>query len=155
MIKYRDLKKGDYIWVVYNKNWEKDIPSQYKYAPSDYQLEKCIVNFNNLNEPRTIDHSSPWEESDPHTFYEHRISINFHGINYSRFYTDHYDEYKHMPMSPEYNDHGPWIEVFPNYEWAKEYLIARCNHEINGLKQNIAKEQEKIDILENSLKQVE
>ena len=154
MIKYRDLKKGDYIWVIYDKNWEKNIPSEYKYAPSDYQLEKCIVNFNNLNESRTIDDSSPWEEPNPHTFCEHRISINFHSMNYSRFYTDHYDEYEHMPISPEYNDHGPWIEVFPNYEWAKEYLIAKCNHEINNLKQNIAEEQEKINILENSLKQV-
>ena len=96
MIKYRDLKKGDYIWVVYNRNWEKNIPSQYIYAPSDYQLEKCIVNFNNLNESRTIDYSAPWEEPDPHTFCEHRISINFHGMNYSRFYTDHYDKFEHI-----------------------------------------------------------
>lgn len=155
MIKYRDLKKGDYIWVVYNKNWEKNIPSQYIYAPSDYQLEKCIVNFNNLNESRTIDHSAPWEEPDPFTIYEHRISINFHGMNYSRFYTDHYDEYEHMPMSPEYNDHGPWIEVFPYYELAKEYLTLQCNHEIEILKNEITDKQERIDILEKSLKQVE
>ena len=155
MNKYRDLKEGDYIWVVYNGNWDKNIPSQYKYAPSDYKLEKCYVNFNNLNEPRTIDHSSPWEEPDPHTFYEHRISINFHGMNYSRFYTDHYDEYEHMSMSPEYNDHGPWIEVFSCYELAKEYLVFRCNHELEMLKNEIKDKQERINILENSLKQVE
>ena len=154
MKKYRDIKEGDYIWVVYNGNWDKNIPSQYKYAPSDYKLEKCYVNFNNLNEPRTIDYSSPWEEPDPHTFYEHRISINFHDMNYSRFYTDHYDEYEHMPMSPNFSDNGPWIEVFSCYELAKEYLIAKCNKEIEGLKEKIKKSQEKIDILENSLKQV-
>lgn len=155
MNKYRDLKDGDYIWVVYNGNWDKDIPSQYKYAPSDYRLEKCVINYNNLNEPRTIDHSTAWEDPCPHTVYEHRISINFHGMNYSRFYTDHYDEYEHMPMSPEYNNHGPWIEVFSCYELAKEYLTLKCNHEIENLKNEIKDKQERIDILENSLKQVE
>jgi len=155
MIKYRDLKEGDDIWVIYNSNWDKNIPSQYKYAPSDYKLEKCKVNFNKLDEPRTIDQSSGWEDPNPYIIYENSISINFHGMNYFRFYTDHYDAYKHMPISPEYNDHGPWIEVFSDYELAKEYLVARCTSEIERLQNSIKEKQEEINLLENSLKQVE
>ena len=154
MIKYRDLKEGDDIWVIYDLNWDKNIPSQYKYAPSNYKLEKCKVNFNKLDEPRTIDQSSGWEEPDSYTVYEHKISINFHAMNYSRFYTDHYDAYKHMPMSPEYNDYGPWIEVFSDYELAKEYLINKCTLEIEKLQNSIKDKQEEINLLENSLKQV-
>lgn len=155
MIKYRDLKDNDYVWVIYDANWDKSIPSQYKYAPSDYTVEKCLIVKNNLNVPRTIDHSTPWEEPHPFTVYEHWISIRFKDMIYSRYYTDNYDEYKHMIITPEVNVNGPTIEVFSNYEYAKEYLINMCQKEINNLRNIINEKQEEINLLEKSLKQVE
>jgi len=154
MLKYTDLKDGDYVWVVYNINWDKDIPSQYIYAPTEYKLQKCLIIENNINVARQREIGDRYD-SYTVTDYENWISINFNGLTYSRYYTDHYNDYKHMPMSAGYSDHGPWIEVFSDYEYAKEYLIDKCNNEISELKENIKKKQEEIDLLEKSLKQVE
>lgn len=152
---FTELKNNDDVWVIYNNNWDKNIPSKFIYAPSDYKLEKCVVNENKLNIPRTYDYSNRYEEYNSFIVHEHWLSITFHDMIYSRYYTNDYNKYKHLTISCEYNYNGPRIEVFPNYEWAKEYLVNICNHEINSIKENIKKERIKINLLKKSLKQVE
>lgn len=153
MNNFTDLKEGDYIWAVYNLNWDKDIPSEYKFYPAEYKLDKYLI-IKNLSVTRERDVSDFWEEPSYVTEHEYWIEINVNGKKYQRYYTYHYNEYGHMPMHCEYNDNGPWIEFFPNYEIAKEYLIERCTKDIDYCNKQIEKENLKISLLKKSLEQI-
>ena len=155
MSKFTDLKADEYIWVVYNLNWDKDNPSQCEFYPTEYKLDKYLILENNINVVRKRDVSDRYETPEYVIDYENWIKVNINGKIYSRFYTNNYNEYQHMPIHCEYGDNGPWVELFPDYDSAKEYLKIKCDNEIESCKKNIEKENYKIELLEKSLRQIQ
>lgn len=154
MANFTDLKEGGYIWAIYNINWDKDKPSQCEFYPQEYKLEKYPIVKHELNVPRQYDISDRYEEPCYRTDYENYLEVIVEGKKYSRYYTNHYNEYRHMSMSCEYSDNGPWVEFFPDYETAKEYLITRCTKDIEYCNKQIEKENLKINLLKKSLEQI-
>ena len=154
MSNFTDLKADEYIWVVYDLNWDKNNPSKFEYYPSEYKLDKYLILENNINVARERDISDRYEKPEYVIDYENWIKVNINGKIYSRFYTNHYNEYQHMPIHCEYTDNGPWVELFPDYESAKEYLIEKCNSGIEASNKIIEKENYQIELLKKSLEQI-
>lgn len=155
MKKFTELKQGDYVWGVHDINWDKNKPSEYKNYPSEYQLQKYVVLKNKLNVPIKRDISDRYESPEYVIDYENYIEIHFHNMVYSRYYTNHYDEYQHMSMHCNYNDNGLWIEIFPDYDTAAKYLKDICQKGIDGCNTRIEEENNKKQLYEKSLKQIE
>lgn len=154
MKKFTELKQGDYIWGVHDINWNNKLLEHKPYSP-EYQLQKYVILQNKLNIPRKRDISDRYEPDKYVIDYENYIEIHFHNIVYSRYYTNHYDEYQHMPIHCDYDNNGQWIEIFPNYETAVKYLKDICQKGIDGCNTRIEQENYKKQLYEKSLKQIE
>lgn len=140
-IYFSQLEVGENVWVVYNKNYDnKDLP-----------YKKILVKgkiIENHAEDRKIDISDRWEDPVYRIDHEYLMKISVEGLSneYMRFYSDFYDKKGQMSMSPEYNDHGPWIEIFSTKKNAIEYVNEWCNTMIKRLENTIKKAQEEIEI---------
>jgi len=146
---FSDLKQNDYIWVVYNENYE---PYSYLKNQDDY-IPKYIIKpvkiIDNHPEDRRFDISDFYSRNAEYRIsHEYHIKINVVNIEYSRYYDEFYNKRGQMPMAPNFYDHGPDIEVFSNEKDAKEYLNYLYNRDIEILKNSIEKKQNKFNILQ-------
>lgn len=143
------LEPGDTIWVVYDKNWDKDVTySEYVLIPGK------IIENKGVN--RKIDVSDFYEDSKYVTRFEYWIEVSVEGLSntYRRHYSDTYNEKGQMSLTPEYNDHGPNIEIFVTKDKAKDYLINWCEYLIGGLKEAIQKKQKSLEIYEKTIENI-
>lgn len=152
---FSDLKQNDYVWVVYDENYES-----YSYSKNqDDYIQKYIVKpikiLENCAKDRKIDNSDFYDYEDKYIIYhEHYIKLIINELQYSRYYDDFYDKRGQMPMTPDFYGHGPDIEVFSNEKDAKEYLNYLYNRDIETLKKSIEKKQIKLSILETSFNKI-
>lgn len=154
MKKFSELKNDEFVWVVYDKNWDKHQPSSYIYYPSEYVLEKCNIIKNDLNVAIQVDRGDRWEE-DLVTILQNYLSINFHDIEYRRDYSELYNNKGQMSCNPsKYGEHGPWIEIFTEEENAKEYIKAICERDIKNLDEKIEDCNKRKELLFKSLENI-
>lgn len=152
---FSDLKQNDYVWVVYDENYES-----YSYSKNqDDYIQKYIVKpikiLENYAKDRKIDNSDFYDYEDKYIIYhEHYIKLIINELQYSRYYDDFYDKRGQMLMTPDFYNPGPDIEVFLNEKDAKEYLNYLYNRDIEILKKSIEKKQIKLSILETSFNKI-
>lgn len=150
MTKFSDLIEGSYIWVVWNLNWDKSKPSEYKFYPSEFEIRKSLVLKNQLNVPETYDRGDRWE-SNIVTISTNYLTIFFNNIEYRRSYDEFYNDKGQMTFTPPYNKWGPHIEVFTEEQDAKDYVIARCEHRMKGIEEQIKELEFEKSLLEKSI----
>lgn len=144
---FRDLKVGDKIWIVYNRNWyQEDLPEE-------YIIEQCIIedNHDELRELSSIHEYSLYEYNNPQYKKEYFISFNFNNQIYSRYYDDFYNERSQMTMTPQQLCNAPILEIFISKNEAKKYLTLFCNNQIIFLKEKIEQLQNKVIYLTMSV----
>ena len=148
-IYFNQLEVGDSVWIVYDKNYDK------RNSISEYVLVEGHI-IKNHKVTREIDRSDMYEESNYVTYIEDWIVISVNGLSnqYSRYYSQTYNEKGQMSMSPAYNDHGPYIEVFVTKDKAKNYLISWCNYLIECNQKKINDLKEEIKVYQQSINNI-
>lgn len=150
MIKFSNLIEGSYIWVVWNLNWDKSVPLEYKYYPSEFEIRKSLVLKNQLNVPEEHDRGDRWE-SDIVIIPTNYLTIFFNNIEYKRSYDGFYDDKGQMTFTPPYNKIGPNIEVFTEEQDAKDYVTARCERRMKGIEEQIKELEFEKSLLKKSI----
>jgi len=145
MNKFSSLKAGSYVYVVHDLNWN----NPYDY-PSEYELTKCLVISNEVGKLEEYDIGDRWE-SDIVTRSVNYITILFKNIEYRRDYDDFYDNLRNITMTPPYDKNGPYIQVFVDEDYAKQYIKETCESNMKLINEKIEKLNFAKGLLEKSI----
>jgi len=148
-IKFKNLQKGDKVWVVYNKNYKE---WNYIHPYNVLEIIRSATVLENKEVTVTISSSDRYSD-DTWTKLERYIEIETSLQKYYRNYDEFYDNRGKMTMTSDYSNDGPTIEVFVDKEEAFEYLEKSCMHRISGLKKEIEDRQKQIELCEQSIKE--
>jgi len=154
MIKFRDLTKDSYVWVVFDLNWGKSMSYQYNCYPSEYEIMKCLVIENILDKEETYNYGDRWHD-DIVTVNQNYLTILFDNIEYQRSYDDFYDNKVQMTFTAPYTKKGPNIEVFTEESEAKNYVKQLCNNHIDVINKKIEELKFKRSLLEKSIRKID
>lgn len=146
-MKFSDLKVGDEIWVVYNKNWYNEN------LPEEYIIESYIIkdNHSEIRELSSLREYFLYGYDNPQYKKEYFISFDFNNQIYSRYYDDFYNEKCQMTMTPKQLCNAPILEIFISKNEAKKYLTLFCNNQIIYFKKKIEQLQDKVIYLNMSI----